>query len=159
MQLTPKQARNFFKKFTFGNADQCWNWHASKQEFGYGQFHFEQKILKAHRFSWEYFRGAIPVGLYVLHKCDNPRCINPNHLFLGTPFDNMQDKIRKGRAIYEQGEKSHNARLTDSQVKKIRDLYSTGKFLQIELGKQFGVTNQHIGRIVNFKARIGTAAA
>ena len=158
MQLTPKQARNFFEKFTFGNADQCWNWHASKEAFGYGHFKYDHRILKAHRFSWEYFRGVIPAGSYVLHKCDNPSCINPNHLFLGTPFDNMQDKIRKGRAVYEMGEKSHNAKLTDAQVQEIRSLYSTGKYYQHDLGKRFGVTKQHIGRIVNAKARIGRVA-
>jgi hypothetical protein len=75
----------------------CWIWLAAKSPQGYGHFFFNGRVDKAHRASWEIHNGAIPDDLMVLHKCDNPRCVNPEHLFLGTHQDNADDKMRKGR--------------------------------------------------------------
>ena len=81
--------------------DGCWEWTASVNRRCYGWFHFggkvERKALKAHRVSWELHNGPIPEGLWVLHKCDNPRCVRPDHLFLGDRTDNMRDCAAKGR--------------------------------------------------------------
>lgn len=81
--------------------DGCWEWTASVNRRGYGWLHFggkvERKALKAHRVSWEIHNGPIPDGLWVLHKCDNPRCVRPDHLFLGDRTDNMRDCAAKGR--------------------------------------------------------------
>jgi hypothetical protein len=74
----------------------CWEWHLPKQR--YGRIRVAGRTLRAHRASWEAFRGAIPPGMNVLHHCDNPPCVNPDHLWLGTQMDNVQDCIAKGRS-------------------------------------------------------------
>lgn len=75
----------------------CWNWIGWKDRKGYGQAHFQSKRFFSHRLSWIFYKGEIPIGLYVCHKCDNPSCCNPDHLFLGTQKDNIQDMMKKGR--------------------------------------------------------------
>lgn len=75
----------------------CWLWLASRNPDGYGHFFYNDSIVAAHRVSWMMHRGEIPAGLNVLHKCDNPKCVNPAHLFLGTHQDNADDKMKKGR--------------------------------------------------------------
>lgn len=79
--------------------DECWPWLGAKNKNGYGTFSPTKELSKtlAHRFAWELYRGPIPEGMLVCHTCDNPECTNPKHLFLGTPQDNMDDKVRKGR--------------------------------------------------------------
>ncbi len=93
-------------------------------------------------------RGEIPDGMYICHHCDNPSCVNPAHLFLGTPTDNMQDMRNKGR--YDGcGESNGQATLTEGDVRKIRRLYAGGGITQRQLGELFGVCRAHIGHIVN----------
>lgn len=75
----------------------CWEWVGHRLKKGYGQMRCGKKLVLAHRASWAAFKGEIPVGLFVLHKCDNPSCCNPEHLFLGTNADNMNDMVAKGR--------------------------------------------------------------
>ena len=95
-------------------------WTASKfVSGGYGQlmvYSVSKMPLRAHRVSWELFRGAIPDGLHVLHRCDNPACVNPEHLFLGTATDNMADKYRKGRQA--RGEGVARPKLTEAKVRE-----------------------------------------
>jgi len=94
-QRPPIQSR-YIAKVTVGH-DGCWGWVGSIDHFGYGQIQHEGKVQPAHRVSWVLARGPIPDGLCVLHRCDNPPCTNPEHLFLGTKKDNMMDAARKGR--------------------------------------------------------------
>lgn len=78
--------------------DGCWEWQKGKTSHGYGTIRTSQKTVgMAHKISWELYRGAVPPGFYVCHSCDNPACVRPDHLFLGTQKDNMQDCSRKGR--------------------------------------------------------------
>ena len=88
---------------------------------GYPRLTISSKCMLTHRFIWEQCFGEIPDGMFVCHKCDNPACINPEHLFLGTHTDNMHDMKEKGRA--QRGESHHRARLTEEEVKKIRNEY------------------------------------
>lgn len=122
----------------------CWLWKASCYPTGYGAFGSE-KVQRAHRVAWELTFGKIPDGLYVLHHCDNPPCVNPNHLWLGTQADNLADMVKKGRAIY--GEAIGNSKLTTGNVLRIRELRTKGMSV-ILLARLFGISHQHVSKIV-----------
>lgn len=90
--------KRFWSKVAFtANPNKCWEWQAGKTKYGYGELMIKNKQVYAHRLSWELTYGEIPDGLFVCHKCDNPKCVNPNHLFLGTNLDNVRDMVSKGR--------------------------------------------------------------
>lgn len=116
---------------------------------GYGRFFIEGKTIKAHRFSWEINFGKIPNGMLVCHRCDNPPCVNPEHLFLGTPLSNMIDKSDKGRGYRPAGSKHHMVKLADSDVLKIRSRYASGEISMRNLGREFGVSASMVHLIVN----------
>lgn len=125
----------------------CWVWNRASTHGGYGVMTFNGERIGTHRLSYECFVGPIPAGLHVLHKCDNPPCCNPEHLFLGTPMDNTLDKMRKGRCGIRNlpfGESHKRSKLTDQKVREIRSLYATGKISQKTLCGMFGVTNGSI---------------
>lgn len=113
--------------------DHCWIWIGNRKTNSsgrtYGGFKVKGKMRQAHRVSWEMHRGAIPAGLFVLHSCDNPPCVNPDHLFLGTQKDNALDRDRKGRREAPQGEKNGFAKLTSEKVEAIRREYQRGSSL------------------------------
>lgn len=119
----------------------CWNWKAYTDR--YGIFRVNRKLLKAHRVSWVLFNGPIPDGLCVLHRCDNTKCVNPGHLFLGSQLDNVLDMERKGRSIHPKGEGIGTSRLTKEQVIEIR---SSNESL-LTLGLRYGVSKQAIYKI------------
>lgn len=127
---------------------ECWEWTAAMDTHGYGRFHVRVGRLEgAHRFSWELAYGPIPNGLFVLHRCDNRRCVNPKHLFLGTHDENMQDMSAKGRGTNSRKGKSPRAKLSESQVGEIRRLAASG-VLQKEIGEKFGICQRQVSRIV-----------
>lgn len=115
--------------------DECWVWAGGTTAYGYGVFEGKG----AHVFAWEEIYGDRK-GLYVCHTCDNPPCVRPQHLFLGTPLENMQDKIRKGRG-YE-GERHHSAKLSPDEVRAIRLSNSTARELAAEYGVSFQLISQ-----------------
>ncbi len=131
---------------------ECWKWSGTTYRGGYG--HFRRKIndkwvmYKAHRFSYEKFHGPIQEGMLVCHKCDNPSCVNPEHLFLGTPKDNMQDKYRKGRGKLIRNPK--HRLLTYELAMSIRDRAKHYPELkQKHLAELFGTSVPQISRILN----------
>jgi hypothetical protein len=116
-------------------SDQCWTWTWSKNRKGYGQFYFRGSIKLAHRVSWILHNGEIADGLYVCHTCDNPACVRPDHLFLGTLADNNRDMFSKGRAGILRGEDHPFAKMSDEIVRKIRESSDGGR----AAARSFGV--------------------
>lgn len=95
---TKKSIENrFWNLVSIKTKDDCWEWEASFDGKGYGQFNIDGRTYRSHRVAWELLNGKIPNGLELCHHCDNPKCVNPNHLFLGTHKDNMHDMKLKGR--------------------------------------------------------------
>lgn len=130
----------------------CWEWTAATAK-GYGRFCVKKPVItQAHRMSWMLLKGAIPNGMWVLHKCDNRRCVNPKHLFLGKALDNMLDCVSKGRFNPKSwalvGEDGPNAKLTAIEVRRIRTLHATGASRTAIL-KQFPkISYQGLGHIL-----------
>lgn len=127
----------------------CWIWIARKDRAGYGEFRLNGKTKKAHRVSYELTNPNVDITKFcVLHKCDNPSCVRPDHLFHGSHNDNVQDKIKKGRAKYKAHNGSENgfSKLTEAQVLEIRSL--KGKFSQVKIGAMFGVTQANVSMIL-----------
>lgn len=120
----------------------CWIWMGRVKENGYGILSFKNKVHHAHRFSYEAYIGAVPDGLCVLHKCDVRCCVNPDHLFVGTHQDNMDDMVSKKR---------HNHKVTEDMVGSLmvgRERY--GKTYQ-ELADEHGVSNSTVCKVINAK--------
>lgn len=92
---TPRE--RFERKVKKGKNNECWNWVACLTHDNYGKFWFQEKTMKAHKVSFILNRGKVPKGLCVLHLCDNPLCVNPRHLWLGTQIENIKDRDKKGR--------------------------------------------------------------
>lgn len=147
-RYTPEQvAAAFWKRVT--KTASCWLWTASKRWDGYGRWNPSGRQMTAHRYSWELANGPIPTGLEVCHTCNNPPCVNPAHLFLGTHLDNMRDAVNKGRQAC--GERVKRNKLTAAQVVTIRKLFKRINYRRsntLELAKRYGVTPNAIRGIV-----------
>lgn len=118
--------------------DGCWDWDGCKAN-GYGVFRLRGKHYKAHRASWVIANGDIPKGIFVLHKCDNPPCSNPEHLFLGTAVDNSRDKLRKNR-------RTGGEKLSEEQVKEIRNLLKMG-VTGVRIQKDYSISETTVTNI------------
>lgn len=119
----------------------CWKWDAARLTDGYGSFSIKGKTQRAHRVAWELANGEIPGGVHVLHRCDNPSCVNPTHLFLGTNRDNIVDSISKGRT--NRGTKNGGHKLSEAQVREIRSssdtLHSLANRYGISIGHAYDI--------------------
>ena len=129
-------------------SDGCWLWLGAREREGYGRFFLPGRgLLRAPRYAYELAHGPIPPGYFVCHRCDNPPCVNPDHLFLDLPAGNAADCSRKGRT--NQGEARYSAKLTEVQVQEIRTRYAAGGVTTVALGREYGVTHQTIGQALN----------
>lgn len=130
----------------------CWIWKGATNKKGYGVVNYKDRVMFVHRAMYELYKGPIDYFL-VCHHCDNPTCVNPNHLFLGTAMDNTRDMISKGRmAVGEaknasRGEDRYNAKFTEWDIRFIRYWRSCGHTLQ-SIGNAFGTTRSVIGNII-----------
>ena len=133
----------------------CWNWTAGLNMFGYGQFGLGNKMVRAHRLSYV-LHHPLTIELLehreicVCHRCDNPKCVNPAHLFLGSQGDNMKDMYAKGRGGMKKakGEKQHLSKLTETQVREIRKKYANGGITQPQLALEYGVSQHSVWGII-----------
>lgn len=117
----------------------CWEWTGQLSNTGYGEFpNGNRRKVWAHRMAFAMCVGPIPAGMFVLHSCDNPRCINPSHLSLGTPRDNVNDMIRKGRMPDRSGEGNGRARLSVAQVREIVERRARGDSVR-RMAQEYGV--------------------
>ena len=127
----------------------CWEWQNATNACGYGTFKLNKKMMSAHRIAWRITRGPIPKDMCVLHHCDNPACVNPDHLFIGTHSDNIKDAVIKGRVVPpdSRGERHGKSRLTENDVHEIRRLHSFGIKQKI-LGKMWRTSRRNVSWIV-----------
>lgn len=132
---TPRERVRFWAKVKTCE-EGCWEWQAAKSHAGYGVFSNKSGCKGAHRFSYLMNCGPIPDGLHVLHKCDNPSCVRPDHLEVGTPLKNMVDAAKRNRTT--NGERSSLAKLTADQVREIMVLKSSGTSAK-SIAKKYGV--------------------
>ena len=161
----------FAAKVDFESSEH-WLWYGSTMKFGYGQIYFYVSLMLAHRFAWLLYCGEIPEGLQVLHKCDIPQCVKPEHLFLGTQADNMRDMHQKGRnwqatkpecvasgerngAYTKPERRPHGSRhyltpFSPEEIIEIRARVAAGE-LQVDIAEEFGVGKTTINNIVHFR--------
>ena len=135
--------QRFWDKVRIGPRNECWEWLAYKQYKGYGIFGFNGNPKLAHRVSYQLSIGTIPEGMCICHHCDNPSCVNPAHLFLGTNADNTADRDAKGRHVALKGENNGRAKLTDADVLAIRD----SGLSQNEIAAEYGVSQTVVSNI------------
>jgi hypothetical protein len=133
-----------------GGEDACWIWTARKTPQGYGRFLVDGINLLAHRVSFEIHSGTSARGLCVLHRCDNPSCVNPAHLRLGTNYDNVQDKVSKGRHLTSGGMKNPNRKLSEADVIEIRALVSRG-IRRRDIASKFNIAPSYVNDISSRK--------
>ena len=121
----------------------CHEFVGFRNHDGYGRINKEGRLVFVHRAVWENTNGKIPLGMCVCHTCDNPSCVNQDHLFLGTHADNMKDKARKGRVTNGVGSKNPSAKLKDSDIPIIRARITSGEACY-DIAKEYGVTGETI---------------
>lgn len=168
---TPEFVARFWARVE--KSDGCWVWIGARTTAGYGET-WQGRVLYTHRVAYELTIGPIPADLHVLHRCDNPPCCRPDHLFAGTHADNMRDMFAKGRGpkLWQRprgdrngrrlhperyinvrpkpmpGEQNPRAKLTEADVIEIRRAYAAGEAKQAELGRLFNVSQAKISQIV-----------
>jgi hypothetical protein len=124
--------------------DKCWVWTGPVHT--YGRIYANGAYWMSHRFSWFIHNGPIPNGKYVCHRCDNPPCVRPDHLFLGDALENHQDCVKKNRQVF--GERNGRCKLTEAQAIQVKRLYESGDWRQVDLAEKFGVTQIAISLLV-----------
>lgn len=128
----------------------CWLWIGAMGNL-YGVIVINGRNIRAHRCSWTLYKSSIPEGMCVLHRCDIPTCVNPDHLFLGTHLDNMRDKIKKGRGVSPKGELCGAAKLTNKEVLEIRKLLKDG-VNHSYISKMYNTSKTNVNSIKNKKS-------
>lgn len=157
IQGSDRTLARFMKFVPTRDPDACWEWQSTRNQSGYGKFWLDGRTDGAHRVSYKLHNGPIPAGLAVRHTCDNPPCVNPRHLIVGTGKDNAQDALERGH--YRRGAENGRAKLTPLQVSQIRNRRRRGE-TQASIARQFGVSRSAIQWVLNGRnwAGIGETA-
>ena len=148
MRTYPSDREKILAKRSEPTANGCIEYTGYISNKGYGRFYKKGKYVFAHRVTYEEFVGPIPDGMCVIHKCDNTRCINPDHLTLGTSAENTRDKVDKGR--HPVGN-DHCRVLTEAQAAEIKRLYAAGGYSHSKLAVMFGCSKSGIFKVINGK--------
>jgi hypothetical protein len=160
-RLTPEREQQFWSRVR-RTPDECWDWQGSGTGIGYGVFSVGGRQVNSHRVAASLTLEDFSPEKFVLHRCDNPRCVRPSHLFTGTQKENFEDAVAKGRAFFKSerqrehvrlfsGELNPNAKLTLEMANEIRRRYAAGGVTQAALGVEFGVRQTTISTIVRGK--------
>ena len=138
----------FWSKVNILGEDDCWEWQAGSRGGRYGAFRFRRKTIDSHRMVWYLLNGEFP-ELLVCHSCDNNKCCNPKHLFLGTYKDNHDDMVSKNRKTkrFPKGTSIWTCKLSEKDVLEIRKKYKSGKYTQKELAKKFNIARTTVSNI------------
>lgn len=152
LKLLDKDLERFWVKVD--KTDYCWNWTAAKSSKGYGRFKLNQKLVSPHVLSYQIHNDDYDFKKDVCHICDNPSCVNPDHLFLGSRSDNMKDCVSKSRNYVpnQKGEANSNNKLSTEDIKIIHNLYPSNSIKSIS--QQYNVAYETIRRIIKGKSRI-----
>jgi|HubBroStandDraft_2_1064218.scaffolds.fasta_scaffold26097_3 hypothetical protein len=148
--------KQFLSHVTIGEEDECWEWEDWCDGDGYGKFHWPEKgTQRANQASYMLFVGSIPKKngkrLYVCHSCDNPSCVNPKHLWLGTSKQNSEDMVKKHRSDDRRGERNTASVLNEDLVRKLRKKYASGKYTHQKLADKYHVSRKTVGNAVSGK--------
>ena len=144
----PSLLRRFHKGYCVTQSG-CWEWVKTSRGNGYGCIAQDGRLLSAHRISFELYHGSVPEGAFVCHRCDNPKCVNPGHLFAGTPADNTRDMHEKGRCNAPSGPRHHAAKLSSEDVSAVRNASESLS----EIASRFGVDPSTVWKIKHGKRR------
>jgi len=146
--MNKNDIERFWSRVNKNTKNGCWEWVARLNPDGYGEFDCDNRGYRAHRLSWFFKFGEIEKGLNVCHKCDNPKCVNPDHLFLGTQKENVMDMLSKNRQRSHKGTKNNKARLNEEKVSEIKRLRRSGLQYK-EIADKFGVSVGCVSHILN----------
>ncbi len=150
-EIEPIAEARFWSRVKVGCSNDCWRWHGTYRNKGaYGQMCVNGYYVGAHVVAFALACADVPAGMCVLHKCDNPPCCNPKHLFLGTMKENTQDCKIKGRLADRSGSKNGHSKLSEDQVRQIRKSSFDGEIYE-ELAERFGVATVTIAKICQRK--------
>lgn len=151
VNLTKRQISKFWNKIRLIGAsdDDCQEWTRAMSPLGYGVVRMEGRNFFVHRVAYFLKHGPFPNNLNICHRCDNPKCCNSNHLFLGTQADNIRDMFQKDRRPSTKGIRHGSAKLNDDLVRQIREKYATGEHTHRGLARTYGVSYSRIFSIVN----------
>lgn len=146
--------KRFHSHYSRGSDEDCWEWKSCRSAAGYGRFMLKGKSRIASRLAYQIRHGYIPDNICVLHQCDNPACVNPSHLWLGSHKENMDDRETKGRANggSQRGESHPRAKLTLDLAQEIRRLALSNAMPQSAIARQFGISQSQVSEIKNAKA-------
>jgi DNA-binding transcriptional regulator YiaG len=151
MEFTEKNIQKFWRNVDIKGKEDCWLWKAHKNNDGYGCFRVKEKSYVSSRVAYFLYYGDFDETLCCLHRCDCPACCNPDHLFLGTIQDNIDDMCKKGRVNHPIGVANGKCKLSIENVLEIRNDYATGNYTKAELGKKFNITSTNVYAIVTGK--------